>query len=438
MQRTLYLVLFFTLSSALRTQVTPGNNVIAVDVSTYHVENSSIGYDVAFQTGVELGMTEVGVFFNWTMIEVQPGVFDYNLLDIVNLYYPAQGIDVDLNLNPINTNVLEVPSDLANINFDDPLMIARYNALLDSVKLHLPDVSLSSLVIGSEIGAYLGNDQEAWMKYKTFYDSTSTHARSLWPGIKIAVELQYPDLINYNDYAQDLNENSDYIGVSFYPMNADFTVQPDYMSGISMDTLVDLYPDKLINYYQYGYPTSALCGSSEQLQADFIASTFFYWDYFASHIRMIDFTWINDLDQAAVDFYADYYGFDDPTFLEFLRTIGLRTWEGDGTDKLGLEQLRCEARSRGFNTLDLDCISAIHDEEMGEISVYPIPAHDDLYLLSDEEILSLTLLDLCGRTMIQNTQYTGNRISLSDIPAGIYLIIMTTANGLRSERVVVE
>lgn len=122
-------------STTALAQITPANNKIAVDVSTYHVQNPAYNYDSCFAIGHNLGMTQVGVFINWTMLETAPHTFDFSILDIANIYYPAYGIAVDLNLNPINTNRLEVPSDLNSIAFDNPVFINRYKTLLDSVKI---------------------------------------------------------------------------------------------------------------------------------------------------------------------------------------------------------------------------------------------------------------------------------------------------------------
>ena len=419
------LILF---SSIAQAQITPANNKISVDVSTYHVQNPAYNYDSSFLIGKNIGMSEVKIFINWTALETAPHTFDFTILDIANLYYPAYSMPIDINLNPINTNQLAVPSDLVSVAFNNPVFINRYKILLDSMKVHIPAVTISSLVIGSEIGAYLGNDSAKWSQYTIFYDSVSTYAKTLWPDLKVSVELQFSDFTNYNSYAQKINISSDYIGVSYYPLWGNFTVKPPYVVGADMDTLVRLYPTKPICYYQFGYPTSPTCGSSDSLQSEFILKAFQYWDYYAAHIRMIDFTWLTDLDTAAVNYYGTYYGLTDTIFLEYLRTIGLRQWTGNGIDKPALNELRCQAKQRGYNTLPLVCNTTgingtfISDQN---IKVYPNPASESI-------VIESPLLEANDRVLIFNSlgmpvkeipmTQMSLQINISDLPAGLYFI----------------
>jgi hypothetical protein len=68
----------------------------------------------------------------------------FNLLDVVNYYYyyPANNLSIELNIHVLNTVVKDVPSDLADVDFDDPVMIERFEILLDSIFDHLPDVNI--------------------------------------------------------------------------------------------------------------------------------------------------------------------------------------------------------------------------------------------------------------------------------------------------------
>lgn len=431
--------------SGLFAQINPADNKIAVDVSTYHVQNVAFNYDSSFAIGQNLGMSEVGLFLNWTMLETAPNTFDFTILDIANIYYPAHSMPLDININPINTNRLEVPSDLVSIPFDDPIFINRYETLLDSIKLHIPSVTISSLVIGSEIGAFLGNNSAMWAQYNTFYNSVSAYAKTLWPGLKVAVELQFTDLINYNPFAQQLNTNSDYIGVSYYPTWGDFTVKPPYIVGFDMDNLVSLYPEKPICFYQLGYPTSPACNSSDSLQAEFIRQTFLYWDYYAAHIRLIDFTWITDLDTATVNYYGTYYGLNDTIFLEFLRTIGLREWTGNGIDKPALNELRCQAKQRGYNNLPITCnIIGLNDIQVSEtsLSIFPNPVNEALNIEISGILKNAEIEIYNSSGMIQkriSNIHSGNiQIETSNLTSGIYFIVLQDCDSRMSRKFIIR
>ncbi|MDA0890670.1 MAG: hypothetical protein O3A52_05925, partial [Bacteroidetes bacterium] len=367
-------------STTLKAQINPTNNFIGVDVSTFP-QNASFDYDSCFALGANLGMGSMGLFQNWTAIETAPNTFNLTIFDIADYYYPLHNMPIDLTLTPIHTNNLEVPSDLTTTAFNNPILINRFKTLLDSVKAHIPNVTLSSLVIGSEHDVYMGTNATLWSQYTTFYNSVSTYAKTLWPGLKVATELTFDGITTYNSYAQTLNTNSDYIGVSYYPINSNFTVKPVSTIPIDFGTLVALYPLKPLYFYQYGYPSSPTCNSSETQQAQFITQTFTTWDTYASNVKKIDFTWLHDLDTAAVNFYGTYYGITDTIFLEFLHTLGLRTWNGNGVDKQAFVELECQAKQRGYNNLNINCTTGITDQSNNDNNlfiVFPNPVQNKL------------------------------------------------------------
>lgn len=420
MKKLIYTLVFFT--GILKAQVNPTLNKISMDVSTYP-QNTSYNYDSCFAVGKNLGMQQLGIFQNWTALETSPNVYNFTILDIANIYYPAYNMPLDLTITPIHTNKLEVPSDLVSTAFNSTVMIARFNKLLDSVKAHMPNVVLSSLVIGSEHDVYMGSNAALWSQYTVFYNAVTTHAKVLWPGLKVATELTFDGITNNNSFAQALNTNSDYIGVSYYPLNSNFTVKPVSTIPADFATLVALYPSKKICFYQYGYPSSATCNSSTTLQAQFITQTFLSWDVYAANIHMIDFTWLHDLDPIQVAYWGTYYGLTNPAFLEFLKTLGFRNYNGNGSDKPALNELRCQAKQRGFNNLPLNCSVTYLNEKISdkELAVYPNPVKDVLNIkIADENVGKIIIYDVCGNR-VEEMEFS-TRINLSDLNTGIYFL----------------
>lgn len=407
-------------------QITPANNKIGMDVST-QPQNASFNYDSCFALGANLGMSQMGIFQNWTAVETAPNTFNMFLFDIANYYYPLHSMPIDLTISPISTNNLEVPSDLTITAFDNPVFINRFKTLLDSIKTHIPSVTLSSLIIGSEHDIYIGANATLWGQYTTFYNSVSSYAKTLWPGLKIATELTFDGLTTYNTFAQTLNSNSDYIGVSYYPLNTNFTVKPVSTIPTDFATLVGLYPSKPICFYQYGYPSSTSCNSSQASQKQFITQTFTSWDTFAANIRLIDFTWLHDLDNATVNYYGTYYGISDTIFLEYLHTLGLRTWNGNGTDKQAFIELECQAKARGYNSLPLACsFTGINENPTIENRslVYPNPANDfmSLNFANKLEGQTIQILNSMGMLVREKVTIESNKINIADLSNGIYFI----------------
>ena len=421
------------LSVTANAQINPTNNKISVDVST-QPQNAAFDYNSCFALGANLGMSSVGIHQSWTALETAPNIFNFTILDIANLYYPAHNMPIDLNIDPLETNHLEVPSDLTTMAFDNPLFINRFKTLLDSVKVHIPNTTtFSSLVIGSEGDIYLGSNAMLWQQYTTFYNAVAAYARVLWPGLKISTELTFDGLKAYNTFAQTLNTNSDYIGVSYYPLNSNFTVKPVSTIPSDFATITALYPIKPICFYQYGYPSSKSCNSSETQQAQFITQTFQSWDTYASNIRIIDFTWLHDLDTAAVNYNAAYYGISDTAFLEFLHTLGLRTWNGNGTDKQAFLELKCQAKQRGYNSLPITCSTGIDESSFeNTFSMFPNPATETLSIkmLVDIKNANIKIYNELGQNVKSKSNINSRSISIdvADLTSGLYFMELQNGN----------
>jgi len=419
----IFMMLCMTLHAA--GQITPEKNIICVDVNS--PQNASYTYDSAFIACRNLGMKQTGLFFAWTSIETSPGVFDFSYLDIANVYYPAYNTAVDLTIAPIETNHLEVPSDLANYPLDNPIVINRFKILLDSVFAHVPSLQLSSLEIGSEVDIYLGSDPAKWTQYTNFYSAVSAYAKTLRSNVKVASEATFDGLTgNSFNFIQALNTFSDFIAVSYYPLYTDFTVKPVSSIPIDFARIIELYPSKPIYFTQYGYPSSALCGSSNTLQLQFVQQTFTSWDYYASNIRMIDFTWMHDLSPASINHYSTYYGITDTKFLDFLGSIGLRTYAGSGTDKPAYNELICQANLRGYN--NINCVTSTEDNAVeSDFTTFPNPANDILFLQFSKSANVISEIKITNslEQEVYNKKDTGFQTSLdiSGLAAGVILCV---------------
>jgi hypothetical protein len=326
------------------TVVPKGNRIIGIHVQPPEDNN----YDAAIAKAKSFGTESVPFFATWKSLETSPGVYDGSLLSLVNLYYPAQGLKNSITIATINTNVLEVPSDLAATPWDSPTMISRFNALQDFIFAQIPAVTLTAYCIGNEVDATLSSAADV-AAYKTFYDATASHARTLRPGLKVGCTVQLRGLTGTSKALfQSLNAASDIIALTHYPLGPGFVVLPPSSVRADLEAVLAAYPSTPVFVKEIGYPSSATCGSSEELQRQFIAEVFAVWDDHAARIPLLYFFLLSEWSQATVDGLAVYYGAATPEFKEFLRTLGLRSYAGSGSDKPGFTQLVAEAAARGF------------------------------------------------------------------------------------------
>jgi hypothetical protein len=237
-------------------QLAKGDRTLAWQVDMAEDNN----YDLAFANASAACMESVHLFTTWNSVEpiqsnYDPG-FIANFFDVMNLYYPATGTAVELQLAPVNTNVLEVPSDLSGLSLDDPVLINQFKSLLDTVFTHIPDVTLSALNIGNESDIYFGTDVNAYNEFKVFLDSVGPYAKQLYfnlhgTDLKIGTTLTFHGLLDpvQGPLCANLNANLDIIATTYYPLNPDFKMEnPSVVAG-DFGSLVAAYPSTSVPIY---------------------------------------------------------------------------------------------------------------------------------------------------------------------------------------------
>ncbi|MGE3799941.1 MAG: hypothetical protein AB7H80_02860 [Candidatus Kapaibacterium sp.] len=324
-----------------------GERILAVDVNEAEGES----YDAVVNRANSVGANTFSLSIGWDDLETAPGIYNpaIDLLAIANAYYPTRSASVALMIGPIDTNNDRFPSDLKGKPFDDSAVVNRYKRLLDYIFSKIPDLDLAVLAIGNEVDVFLGNDVEAWATYQRFFKETASYARQLRPGLKVGVKVTLAGLRGTREkQARILNEKSDVILTTHYPLNGDFTVQDPSVISADFNQVVELYPNRSIWFMELGYPSSPVCNSSEEKQGEFIREVFSAWDKHREEINYISFGIMSDRSQEAVEEFARYYGLNDQIFLEYLRTLGLRTYPNGGEDKVSWAVLKEESAKRGW------------------------------------------------------------------------------------------
>jgi len=161
--------------------------------------------------------------------------------------------------------------------------------------------------------------------------------------VTLAGAKAHPELV------APLLQNADFLGITYYPLRADFTARPVTDVRADVDALVALYPSTPIFFREAGYPSSADLGSSPDQQAAFVTELFRAWDAHEARIPVLTFFTMNEYSPQALTQLAQYYGSSDPKFLAYLGTLGLRTYApGTGTNKPAWDALTRGARARGW------------------------------------------------------------------------------------------
>lgn len=328
--------------------VTQGERKLGIHVT----EAEGINFDAAFQDAKGVGMEVFPQTFYWTTLEQDAGQYDFQLLDIANLYYPANDVQICFNLTPIVAVDRGLPTDLMNKSFSDQEVIDRFQVLLDSIHSRTPDLDINNFLFGNEVDLYFSQHPDEWDDFKIFYDSALFHVKKLWGSeMKVGVEATLGSMMTqHGDAIKALNEHSDMIAFTYYPLEADFTMKPPQAIFNDLNFVVQEYPTELLFLEETGYASSEVCNSSEIQQREFVENIFRFWDEHHERLLFVGFLWLHDLSEENAQFFVEQYGMlgqpNENVFKEYLRSTGLKNY--DGSSKAGFEALKEEAGRRGF------------------------------------------------------------------------------------------
>lgn len=267
-----------------------------------------------------------------------------------------KGLPVVVTLMIFETAESRIPADLRALNYDDPKLLQRLHRFIDWVYASTRDLDVRVVVFGNEFDIHLAledaQNHDRWDELERMVVSVRHYVRSLprWRETPFALEATYAGLTGESrDRLQRLNRHADVIGVSYYPLQEHTVHEPEIVAE-HFATLLDIYSEKDVHFYQFGYPSSPVIGSSLEKQREFIAQSFRLWDQYRHRIKLLTFTWLYDLPTVHIGTVSEAtLGTASPAqaFSEFIGSLGLH---GRGVDdaKPAFTELNRQLRVRGW------------------------------------------------------------------------------------------
>lgn len=302
----------------------------------------------AFSLTYDAGARGQMTTFHWKALEPQVG--NYNTQELTSLsdaidnaisHDMAQFIGIQM----INTNQREMPAEFATADFDDPAVIAQFKLLLDRVVT--PNAGkIKYLSIGNEVDAYLRAHPAEWASYKMFFDAAVDYAHTLDPDIQVGVTATAEGALTLSTtQLQQLNENSDVVILTYYPIDfagdGTVTVRTPQSPAVDFTEMLGFAGDRPLILQEVGYPASPLNSSSENMQSQFIESVFSAWRDNAENIPFLNFFVLHDFTAQMCAEFTSYYGAaglaNAESFGAYLCTLGLR--KDDGTPRAAWDTL---------------------------------------------------------------------------------------------------
>jgi len=284
----------------------------------------------AFTLAYNAGARGQYLFFTWSTLEPQAGVYNFRELDDATQQLLSFGYQQFLlNIAVVNTIPKETPRDLVGVGFNTPQMKERFHALLDALRPHL-DRRFVYLSVGNEVDGYLAADAAAWQAYKDFYEDTLRYIHQTLPGIKVGVTVMFGGAVgSAAANITNLTSASDVYILTYYPPTQGTSSAAPQAPRTDFPRMVALARGRPVILQEVGYPSSPVLSSSEADQAQFVSTVFDAWQAQGATIPFLNFFLLHDLTDATVNDLLGYYGLPpDPNFFAFLRTLGLRRVDG--------------------------------------------------------------------------------------------------------------
>ncbi|MCC6442577.1 MAG: hypothetical protein IT210_03855 [Armatimonadetes bacterium] len=289
---------------------------------------------------VDAGASYFYISPKWNEIEREPGKYSLDEIDFQSGLASSRSLPQVCNLRVVDTNQRAVPSDLKSCSFSDPKMRERLLALIEAVMPCLKDAQL--VLIGNEIDGYFQSRPDEMAAYKELFRAAADKVKSLKPGVKVSASLTFGNLALADTLLKPLLDISDFLAVTYYPLKPDFTYREPDAAEPDIDRMVAAAKGKPLLLQEVGYSTSALNGSSEDMQARFFENVFKSMRDHAKDIWGANVFLMCDLPDSLVNTLGDYYSLPDAgKFKSFLKTLGL--FDGQGKPKKSWEVFRQQA-----------------------------------------------------------------------------------------------
>jgi hypothetical protein len=287
--------------------------------------NRNVG--AAISLAQQAGVDAAQLSNNWSELEPTPGQYQ-----TADLSAPLQGLggqfgwNLMLTIGVINTVKRETPPDLANVAWDDPVMIDRFEALFDHIR-PLFNSRLKYISIGNEVDVYFLMNPDEFQAYVTFYDTIADYIHQQAPGLAVGVTTTFSNTIGpAESMVTQLTQNSDVIIFTYYPLQANFDPEPPDVPLTDFPAMVQFAGRRPVILQEVGYPSAHKLASSPKLQKQFVQNVFQAWKDTGPAIPFLIYFGMHDFGGKFTKSLVKYYGIKDPTrhFPAYLRSLGLR------------------------------------------------------------------------------------------------------------------
>lgn len=299
------------------------------NVSAYHVADFIDAVDELKRLNTTVNLALLGGK------ELEPSPGRYAVEEKLGGYnYVAEKLLSKINyfgISLVNTNQRDIPSDLADMAWDDPRMLQRFSVLLDRVAAVLKVVP-TQFVIGNEVDVYFEAHASEIEPYLYFFRQARSLVLKKYPQAQVGMSVTYEGLKkDRGDTVRKIIDASDAAFFTYYPLSTNEHTPQDYAQGLGL--MLKASGSKDLFLQEVGFSTSlgTIATPSEQ-------ERFFRFILPAiqkePRIVMAAVFALHDIDPPMCKILTQYYGFSSADkvvkdiFSSMICSLGLKTSDG--------------------------------------------------------------------------------------------------------------
>lgn len=315
--------------------------IIGFNPSNPAATNDSI--QARWQEALDAGMSIGRLQIDWPELETAPNSYDMNALESRLMEYQNLNLQTFLLISAYDSEGPVVPADLQGLSFDDPILINRFNSLMNWVIPMLVEYDGYLISITNEADNQFNDQPQLPQQILKFLRDVKSHIHSLNEEMAVTVTIAEGSLDDGRPGIPEIINECDVACWNFYGAKFQFA-DPYYIAQSEneiindIQRLLDVSGDKNIVIQELGmYSGNTYLNSSQEIQREFFEIFFEQMEQQARMKAAYNFQLV-DWSPEVTDSYAEAFeGEDVPQefieqLSESLETMGLINYS-NGTRK---------------------------------------------------------------------------------------------------------
>lgn len=309
-----------------------GRVLLGTTVTTFPNESDSPNALMSrFDQTVTAGVSYISGAGKWTELEPSKGKYNFDPINFQAHLAEKNGAKMSYTLRLIDTIHKAVPKDLMGTQWDDPKMKQRVLALIDGMA-PLFRGRVQWFMFGNEVDGYFEKHPDEVEAFAKLHDEVTARVKSLAPEVAVSTTVQYGGIDKLNGMLKPLNDRMEFLSITYYPMQPDFTVQPPDAPRRDLPRMKSFAGTRQIVLQEIGYPTGSANKSNQEMQAQFFSNVFSEMKANSATFAAGSVFLLADLRDKFAKDLSSYYGINGyEPFRSFLQTLGM--FDGSGQPK---------------------------------------------------------------------------------------------------------